>query len=179
MNQNQNVDSATKEQMQNKLTEYLNVRRRTNQEQIEAIDRDSRLIYDYLVPTSKMEFANDSTDFNGEDKPCYTPKMLFNDEKDIPHQITLHDHAVGQLADKMGIPSRYLKDLHNGKENWKKVLAVDTMDLHVHNAKQERFLVRTVGDEARGIVSDKFKRMNSIILYSTFLAATKNSVFWR
>jgi hypothetical protein len=175
MNQNQNVDSDTKEQMQNKLTEYLDRKRSVNEAQIEAIDRDSRLIYDYLVPTMKMGFINDPKNLPDEEKPSYIPKMMFSDENEVSHAITLHDHAVGQLADKMGIPSKYLRDLHNGKEDWKKFLAVETMDLHVHNAKQERLLVRTVGDEARGIVSDKFKRMNSIILYSTFLSAAKNS----
>lgn len=37
-------------------------------------------------------------------------------------QYTLHDNAIGQLADKMGIPSRYLRQLASGDE-WQRQLA--------------------------------------------------------
>lgn len=37
----------------------------------------------------------------------------------------IHDNAIGQLGDKLGIPSRYLKQLAGGEE-WQRQLAGDS-----------------------------------------------------
>ena len=164
---NENVDQSKVDEMQNKLTSYLEKKRSNNESQIKAIESDSRLVYDYLVPTSAMEFDNTNDEYN--------VTMNFKDDKDQHRSIGFHDNAITQIATKMEIPTKYLRELNNSHDPWKKFLAKEILQFHSTNAKQQRLLIRTVGDQARGVLSDSYKRMNSIILYSTFIAAAQAS----
>lgn len=165
---NNTADPIVLEQMQNKLTKYIEKKRDSNESQIKAIESDSRLVYDYLVPTNKMEFDNMLDDNNNV-------TLTFEDDKKKHRYITFHDNAITQLASKFDVPTKYLRELHNSKDSWKKFLAKEILTFHAVNAKQQRMLIRTVGNEARGVLSDSYKRMNSIILYSTFIAAAQAS----
>ncbi len=167
MNETSEVNQAVLSEMQDKLTRYLDNKRSKNESQIEAIENDSRLIYDYLVPTDKMEFTNMLDD-------NYNVTLDFEYGSEIKH-ITFHDNAITQIASKMDIPTKYLRELHNSDKSWKKFLVREILEFHTCNAKQQRLLIRTVGHQARGVLSDSYKRMNSIILYSTFLAAAQTS----
>ena len=163
---NNTSDPIVLDQMQSKLTRYIDKKRGNNETQIQAIEKDSRLIYDYLVPTDRMNFFND----------VESDKVLlhFKDERNILQDITFHDNAITQIASKFDIPTKYLRDLGTGNL-WQRDLAAEILQSHSSNAKQQRLLVRTVAHEARGVLSDSYKRMNSIILYSTFIAAAQAS----
>lgn len=162
------------EKMQNDLTAYIERKRSRNEEQINAIGNDCRLIYDYLVPSNKLEFWR-NMDLNGD-----TPgdiKLGFGERQaDKPPKLfTLHDNALTQTAAKFGIPGTYLKELFKGSRAWEKDLARTILQEHAAHAKQEKFLVRAIGNEVRGILSDSYKRINSIIIYTTFLVAAKET----
>lgn len=167
MNETSEVNQVVLSEMQDKLTRYLDNKRSKNESQIKTIEDDSRLIYDYLVPTGDMDFHNVDDSYN--------VNLRFRDDKDELHDITFHDNAITQMASKLDIPTKYLRELHNSDKSWKKLLVKEILQFHTCNAKQQRLLIRTVGHEARGVLSDSYKRMNSIILYSTFLAAAKAS----
>ncbi len=64
---------------------------------INAVQNDSRLIYDYLVPTSQMNFLNG--DGTGD------VELHFNDSKRNNRVINFHNNAVTQLGTKLGIPT--------------------------------------------------------------------------
>jgi len=166
MSDTNQYDPAAQERMQNKLTGYINRKRSNNLAQIESIENESRLIYDYLVPTGMMDFHNVEENYN--------VNMVFNDDKGVRHDLKFHDNAVNQIATKFGVPTRYLRDLHNGKENWQKILAAEIMQYHASNADQSKLLVRAVGDQVRGVLSDSYKRLNSIVLYATFITAAES-----
>ena len=179
MNDTQQADPAVLEQMQNKLTGYIEKKRASSYQIITSIEDDCRLIYDYLVPANKILFH-----FNGEpiEKPEMPVEMVFEDENGKNKYLTLHDNSIVQLGQKLNIPTKYLKDLVHGThdsdnqdEYWQKELASRILTNHVINSRKERYLIRAVGNEARGVLSDSFKRMNSIKLYSTFLHAANNS----
>ena len=81
---------------------------------------------------------------------------------------TIHDNAVGQLGDKLGIPSKYLRELAGGDE-WQKGLAATILNEHSMWTKRTRTLVRTVGNEVRGVLSDSYRRLNSETIIMSFL----------
>lgn len=83
-------------------------------------------------------------------------------------QFSLHSNAVSQLAERMGIPSRYLKDLSQGEE-WQKDLAAHLLNQHSDWTQKSRVLVRTVGNQVRGVLSDAYRRLNSVEILTAFV----------
>jgi hypothetical protein len=92
--------------------------------------------------------------------------------------FSVHRHALGQIAEKANIPSRYLGELTTGEE-WKRQLAARILNEHFHNEtharsedqSQNRHLVRAVNGEVRGFLSDKYRRLDSIPLLEAFAEA--------
>jgi hypothetical protein len=85
---------------------------------------------------------------------------------------SLHRNALGQLADRAGVPLRYLDALlENGDENgWKRELAQKILtDHYAHDGS--RYLVRDIGGEARAVLSDRFRRLDSRPLLDAFVSA--------
>ena len=82
----------------------------------------------------------------------------------------LNRHSATQTAQKLGIPSQYLMQLADTPD-WGKELAAQILNEHSHHAKQEKVLVRVVGDTVRGLLSDKYKRLNSFDLASAFISS--------
>lgn len=83
-------------------------------------------------------------------------------------QFDLHSNAVGQLADRMGVPQRYLRTLANG-EPWQVTLAAILLNQHTDNTQRSRVLVRTVGQQVRGVLSDSYRRLNSVQILTAFI----------
>ncbi len=84
------------------------------------------------------------------------------------HHFSLHDNAVGQLATKMNVPTRYLRNLAQGGE-WERQLAAHILNEHSGNTQRSKMLVRTVGTQVRGILSDSYKRLNSTQILTAFI----------
>lgn len=82
--------------------------------------------------------------------------------------FSLHSNAVGQLADRMGIPTRYLKNLAEG-EAWQVSLAAEILNQHSDWTQRSRVLVRTVGTQVRGVLSDSYRRLNSVEIMTAFV----------
>lgn len=82
-------------------------------------------------------------------------QVLFGTKDEVEMQIgadgvyRIHDNAIGQLGDKLSIPSKYLRDLASGNE-WQKKLASTILNEHSTWTHRTRTLVRTVGNEVRG-----------------------------
>lgn len=83
-------------------------------------------------------------------------------------QFSLHDNAIGQLADRMGIPQRYLRGLASG-EPWAVSLAAYLLNQHSDWTQRSRVLVRTVGQQVRGVLSDSYRRLNSVEILTAFV----------
>lgn len=83
-------------------------------------------------------------------------------------QFTMHENAVNQIADRMGIPQRYLRGLASG-EPWAVLLAVHMLNEHCNWTQRSRVLVRTVGNQVRGILSDSYRRLNSVEILTAFV----------
>lgn len=84
------------------------------------------------------------------------------------NRYSLHPHAVGQLAEKMNIPSKYLRQLSEGTE-WQRQLATQILNEHSGWTERTRVLVRAVGNQVRGVLSDSYRRLNSEQILMAFL----------
>lgn len=83
-------------------------------------------------------------------------------------QFTMHDNAIGQIADRMGIPQRYLRTLAGGKD-WQRDLAAHLLNEHSGWTDRSRVLVRAVGTQVRAVLSDSYRRLNSVDILSAFI----------
>lgn len=83
-------------------------------------------------------------------------------------QFSLHDNAIGQIADRMGIPQRYLRSLAQGQP-WAIMLAAHLLNEHSGWTERSRVLVRTVGSQVRGVLSDSYRRLNSVEILTAFV----------
>ena len=124
---------------------------------------EGNALQDYIAPLgvvlqSKTEKPVVTFAANG------TVKMLMPEG-----EFGLHDNAVSQLSEKMGVPSKYLRALASGTD-WEKQLASTILNEHSNWTKRSRVLVRTVGGEVRGVLSDSYRRLNSLDIASAFLA---------
>ena len=84
------------------------------------------------------------------------------------NRYSLHPHAVGQLAEKMAIPSKYLRQLSEGAD-WQRQLATNILNEHSGWTERTRVLVRSVGNQVRGVLSDSYRRLNSEKILMAFL----------
>jgi hypothetical protein len=85
------------------------------------------------------------------------------------HEFTVHSHALGQVAGVLEYPKSYLSKLQNGVVGISPGVCrkkmCDDLNWHAHNAKltnrkkqDAKYLMRYVGTEIRGFLSQSFKR---------------------
>lgn len=75
---------------------------------------------------------------------------------------TLHRNALTQLAGRLEIPMAYVDHLQAAAVEgnpWGLRFLAETLQRHVDHSA-DRYLVRSVGDEARAFLSDKFRRID-------------------
>ena len=72
------------------------------------------------------------------------------------------DYALGQVAERAGIPLPYLRQLTApAAAPWQHELATDILNEHHGHAEDTRVLIRSVGGRLRGWLSDKYRRLDS------------------
>ncbi len=123
---------------------------------------EGKIAQDYIAPLGVELKRND-----------HSPVITFNGEgglkMNMPDgQFSLHANAIGQLADRMGIPQRYLRTLAGGAE-WQIALAATMLNEHSGWTQRSRVLVRTVGTQVRGVLSDSYRRLNSVEILTAFV----------
>ena len=80
----------------------------------------------------------------------------------------IHKHALGQLASRAGVPGQYLGELVAGK-GWQRDLAAEILNRHYHDGEPDsRYLVRAVDAQVRGVLSDRYRRLDSRPLLERF-----------
>ena len=73
----------------------------------------------------------------------------------------ISDHALGQLATRADIPTAYLRELAHGKD-WQQVLAAEILRRHyTHGNGTDKYLVRSVLGQVRGVLSSSYRRLDS------------------
>jgi hypothetical protein len=146
--------------LQDKLNTLLTKKLQSNDSVFEKIETDQNLLEDFILPLgagNELEFANTENSL----------KMIVNGEA-----YDLHNNAQYQLGDKMGVPAKYLVGLTESE--WGRDLAAKILNEHKENIARQRVLVRTIGNQARAVLSDHYKRMNSGQIYSEFIKAVQS-----
>ncbi len=130
---------------------------------MERLVNEGKIAQDYIAPLGVNLKIND-----------HAPVITFNGEGDklamnlSDGQFSLHDNAIGQLADRLGVPQRYLRTLAGG-EAWGRQLAATVLNEHSGWTQRSRVLVRTVGQQVRGVLSDSYRRLNSVEILTAFV----------
>lgn len=153
-----------KEILQNKINNVLENNKPKIIDGIRKLDYDSKNLNDYII-TLNGERPIIMIDYDDNQK------LVFYDRKIGP--FTLHDNAINQLSEKLNAPSKYVRDLSKGKE-WEREIAQYILSHGLKNTSRSRLLLRTVGDDLRAVLSDKYRRLDSMKILTNFSQGIAN-----
>lgn len=157
------LQQGLNEVVMNKVQKMIDGKAVGVQATMERLVNEGKIAQDYIAPIGVNLKAND-----------HSPVITFDSEgkylaMTMPDGVfSLHDNAIGQLAERMGVPKRYLKDLAGG-EPWARQLAATVLNEHSGWTQRSRVLVRTVGTQVRGVLSDSYRRLNSVEILTSFV----------
>lgn len=151
----------------NKVLSMIDGKATGVQATMERLVNEGKIAQDYIAPLGVNLRAKQ-----------HDPVITFNGENGLmmnmpDGQFSLHANAVGQLADRMGVPQRYLRTLAGGEE-WQVLLAAQILNEHSGWTQRSRVLVRTVGKQVRGVLSDSYRRLNSVEILTAFVEEAAN-----
>lgn len=151
----------------NKVQSMIDGKAMGVQATMERLVNEGKIAQDYIAPLGVNLRAKQ-----------HDPVITFNGENGLmmnmpDGQFSLHANAVGQLADRMGVPQRYLRTLAGGEE-WQVLLAAQILNEHSGWTVRSRVLVRTVGKQVRGVLSDSYRRLNSVEILTAFVEEAAN-----
>lgn len=151
----------------NKVQSMIDGKAMGVQATMERLVNEDKIAQDYIAPLGVNLRAKQ-----------HDPVITFNGEHGLmmnmpDGQFSLHANAVGQLADRMGVPQRYLRTLAGGEE-WQVLLAAQILNEHSGWTQRSRVLVRTVGKQVRGVLSDSYRRLNSVEILTAFVEEASN-----
>lgn len=162
MTQTTELQQGLNEVVMNKVQRMIDGKAVGVRETMDRLISEGKIAQDYIAPIGVNLKVNDHS-------PVITFIANGSLRMDMPDgQFTLHDNAIGQLADRMGIPQRYLRGLASG-EPWAKQLAATLLNEHSGWTQRSRVLVRTVGKQVRGVLSDSYRRLNSVEILTAFV----------
>lgn len=162
MTQTTELQQGLNEVVMNKVQRMIDGKAVGVRETMDRLISEGKIAQDYIAPIVVNLKINDHS-------PVITFSANGSLRMDMPDgQFTLHDNAIGQLADRMGIPQRYLRGLASG-EPWAKQLAATLLNEHSGWTQRSRVLVRTVGKQVRGVLSDSYRRLNSVEILTAFV----------
>ena len=158
----QTLQQGLNEVVMNKVRKMIDGKRVGVAATMERLINEGKIAQDYIAPLGVELKRND-----------HSPVITFNGEGSLTMnmpdgQFSLHANAIGQLADRMGIPQRYLRTLAGGAE-WQIALAATMLNEHSGWTQRSRVLVRTVGTQVRGVLSDSYRRLNSVEILTAFV----------
>lgn len=166
------LQQGLNEVVMNKVQKMIEGKATGVQATMERLINEGKIAQDYIAPLGvnlRMKDHNPVITFDGAGDA-----LMMN----MPDgQFSLHANAVGQLADRMGVPQRYLRTLATG-EAWQRQLAANILNEHSGWTQRSRVLVRSVGQQVRGVLSDSYRRLNSVQIITAFVeeAAGKGAV---
>ena len=162
MTQTTELQQGLNEVVMNKVQRMIDGKAVGVRETMDRLISEGKIAQDYIAPIGVNLKVNDHS-------PVITFSANGSLRMDMPDgQFTLHDNAIGQLADRMGIPQRYLRGLASG-EPWAKQLAATLLNEHSGWTQRSRVLIRTVGTQVRGVLSDSYRRLNSVEILTAFV----------
>ena len=156
------LQQGLNEVVMNKVQKMIDGKAVGIQATMERLIHEGKIAQDYIAPIGVNLKAQD-----------HEPVITFAGDSQLTMnmpdgQFTMHDNAIAQMADRMGIPQRYLRQLASG-EPWAIALAAYLLNQHSDWTQRSRVLVRTVGTQVRGILTDSYRRLNSVEILTAFV----------
>jgi len=146
--------TETADRFQNELDAIVASRRASA---VAVIDRVQREVPDdHLASTHALHFEADDG------------RIHLGARSSRFHQ-PLHRHALGQVADRAGVPDVFVTRLL--AKPWGATLLAGILNQVFAREDERRLLVRSVGDEVRGVLSDSYRRMDSRPILDAFSVA--------
>ena len=88
----------------------------------------------------------------------------------------IHVHALDQLGDRFGVGQKYASTLLTRKSEWSnQLLAHSYSEIAAHAEEKQRFLVRSIDGEVRGVLSDAYRRMDTRPIADAFIGAAQRN----
>ena len=157
MNATVTIDTE-KQILQDKINDKLRSAERNVKPVLDKIEYENNNSHDFMAPLGNLNVMKFNS--NGSLKlETVTSEGL--------QSFNLHEHAIGQAGEKLGIPTGYIKKLSRGSK-WERDLASNILNEHSAYTDRKKVLVRAVGNEVRGILSDQYRRLDTSKIYSAF-----------
>jgi hypothetical protein len=145
-----------KEILTEKLNAKLSDRRTDILDAMKHIETSGEMLNDFIVPSKKLMFGNGSDNI---------VRMGFGE-----NSVKLHPNAVSQLAGRFNVNARDLQREINGSD-WERQVFVNRMQAYADRSRKQNLLIRKVDDTAKGILSDRYRRLNTAGIFLAFLQA--------
>lgn len=85
----------------------------------------------------------------------------------------LHKNAVQQLSDRASMPKKFI-DMMMGAGEWGADLIAHNFNEILHHGNGSKYLIRSVQDETRAFLSDRYRRIDSRPLLDAFASESQN-----
>jgi hypothetical protein len=121
-----------------------------------------RMIIDEREEAQGFTYGDQAWDFEGGQTPGESTTL------------SLHRHAATQVGEKLGVPGIYVRELQRSPDQWARKLIAHNLNEWATNGPRERVLVRSIGDQARGILSDRFRRLDTGTIGRAYWQAAVN-----
>jgi hypothetical protein len=93
---------------------------------------------------------------------------------DQRHDVRIHRHALGQVAQFVDMPMKFVDSLQDEKSDWGRELLAHNLNTIFHErGGKDRRLVRTINGEVRGFLSDTYRRLDSRPIVEAFAMAVQ------
>lgn len=132
----------------------------------------NQIVSDHVVKGSALKFRLQEAQGLAEDVPADEQVLIPEIVMDLPSGDVrkIHDHALGQMADRAELGTRFISTFSR-KGQWGQDLIAENLQRIYSQGNGTKYLVRSIGDEARGFLSDKFRRLDSRPLLESFVGA--------
>lgn len=80
---------------------------------------------------------------------------------------SLHPNGAQQLGTRLGLPPVWTREMAMG-DGWQREMIADNFATVIANTTKSRVLLRSTRDQVRGVLSDRYRRMNSQTILKHF-----------
>lgn len=151
----------------NKVQRMIEGKRQDVMETLSRLVSEGQFAQDFIAPIGVSQR-------NREQRPVLSFRAEERVQMSMPEgNFNLHGNAISQISEKMGIPAKYLRELSVG-DAWQKQLCATILNEHSGWTERTRVLIRAVGMEVRGVLSDSYRRLNSVDILTGFMQEAVN-----
>lgn len=153
----------------NRINRKIALAEPTIEKTLERFESEGKIMRDFIVPIgSRIADGHIQPMISFSANGAVKMDVVNNDE-----QYSFTEHSLLQIGTKYGVPGAYLKQLNSS--SWGRQLSATILNQHSNNIDRERVLIRTVGSEIRGVLSDQYRRLDSIHIIGAFIKSLSGS----